>query len=189
MNTLKAVGFAAAVLLPLVAAASTVSETDAFSIDTTVSPTSSPDSLSFAQFNAALGTLTGVSIELTGQANAVYSVVTNSTSSFTTTGSASTTLQVSGVGFTAVSSPTLAAGVTDGTVNASSSSSTFTHFPGTASSVDLLASVASGSLRRNLHLHAGPIARVAAIDPLRHRRARRSRPPPARVRAGLTWSS
>jgi hypothetical protein len=51
--------------------------------------------LSSAQFNSALETLTGISIEMTGNANAVYSVATNSTSPFTTTGNSSTTLTLS----------------------------------------------------------------------------------------------
>jgi len=53
------------------------------------------DTLSSAQFNSALETLTGISIEMTGNANAVYSVATNSTSPFTTTGNSSTTLTLS----------------------------------------------------------------------------------------------
>jgi len=55
----------------------------------------SSDTLSSAQFNSALKTLTRISIAMTGNANAVYSVATNSTSPFTTTGNSGTTLTLS----------------------------------------------------------------------------------------------
>lgn len=128
------------------AGADVVTETGSLSIDTTTGGSS--DTLSFAQFNSALGTLTGISVELLGTANSVYSVATNSTTPFTTTGTSSTTLTLSGAGLNSLSTPTLTASVTGGSVNASSSSSTFveTYFPGSASVFDLLGTVASGSL-------------------------------------------
>jgi hypothetical protein len=128
------------------AGADVVTETGSLSIDTTTGGSS--DTLSFAQFNSALGTLTGISVELMGTANSVYSVATNSTTPFTTTGTSSTTLTLSGAGLNSLSTPTLTASVTGGSVNASPSSSTFveTYFPGSPSEFDLLGTVASGSL-------------------------------------------
>lgn len=159
MKQLALLAICSSALTCVAANADTITQSDPVLIDTTAGGSS--ESLNFDQFNSALGTLTGVSFELTGTADAVYSVATNSTSAFTTTGTTSTTLQVSGTGFTPASSPTLTAGVTDGAVNASPSSGTFTetYFPGSASAVDLSGSVDSGSLAA--FIGAGTVAFAA----------------------------
>jgi hypothetical protein len=146
MNRFAIIAAWSAGLLPTLAGAASITETDAFSVDTTTGISS--DALTFGQFSSALGTLTGVTFELTGSANAVFGVATNSTSAFTGTGNSSTNLQLSGTGFNTVASPTLTSSVTNGAVNASSSSATYveTYFPGSTSQVDLLGTVGSGSL-------------------------------------------
>ncbi len=137
----------AASLAPLATQAATLVETDPFLIDTTTGTTSSATA-SFNQFNAALGTLTGVSIEFTGSADSVYSALTSSTTSVTTTGTSTTTLQLTGTGLTTLATPTLSAGATNGVVNANTGSNpyTVTYFPGTSSAFDLFGAVSSSSL-------------------------------------------
>ena len=132
------------------AAAATITETDALSIDTTAAPgASSSESLSFAQFNTALGTLTGVAIQLEGNADSVLTFINNSPSTIAfTNGSSSTSLQLSAAGLATQTSPALSANTASGTMNAGGSYPTFayTYFPGSSSAVNLSGAVASGSL-------------------------------------------
>jgi hypothetical protein len=126
------------ILAPIATQAASVAETDQFSIDTTTSAVST-DGLTFAQFNAALGTLTGVSIEFAGDADSVYQVLTNSTTSLTSTGTSTTSLQLTGsVLANTLSTATLSAGTTNGVVNANVAPNpyTITYFPGSQSAFD-----------------------------------------------------
>jgi len=144
-----------ALLAPIATQAASVTESDQFSIDTTTSSASTA-SLAFAQFDAALGTLTGVSIEFAGEADSVYQVLTNSTTSVTSTGTSTTSLQLTGsVLANTLSTSTLSAGTTNGVVNANVAPNayTVTYFPGSQSAFDqmvsennLAAFIGSGSL-------------------------------------------
>ncbi len=132
------------------AAAATVTQTNVLSIDTTTAPGApSSEALSFAQFNAAQGTLTGVSIQLEGNADSVLSFVNNSPSAIAfTAGSSFTSLQLSATGLVTQTSPTLNANTASGTMNASVSppALAYTYFPGSSSAVNLSGAVASNSL-------------------------------------------
>jgi hypothetical protein len=136
---------------PGMAGAATVTETDPFSIDTTTGP-GAPSSvnLSFAQFNANLGTLTGVTVRLTGSARAELEFANSSTTSETfTNGESHTSLTLAGTGLSTLSSGNLSSGlVASGTINASSTAGTFvyTYLPGSASSLNLVGNVAAGNL-------------------------------------------
>jgi hypothetical protein len=132
------------------ARAATLTVTDPFSIDTTSAP-GAPSSvtLSFAQFNAGLGTLTGVNVALTGAADAVLSFVNNSPTVITfSNGTSSTSLQLSGAGLATASSATLTSAVASGQINGSAASPGFayTYFDGTAAPVNLGGAVAGASL-------------------------------------------
>jgi hypothetical protein len=136
---------------PGMARAATVTETDPFSIDTTTGP-GAPSSvnLSFAQFNASLGTLTGVTVQLTGSADAVLAFANSSTTSETfTNGESHTSLTLTGTGLSTLSSGNLSSGlVPSGTINAGSTAGTFvyTYLPGSTSGLNLAGNVAAGSL-------------------------------------------
>jgi hypothetical protein len=92
----------ASVLVPLVAAAGSVTESDTISINTETGPAS--EALSFAQFNSSLGTLNSVTIQATGQAQSVIALVNISGSAVTySASSTSIPLQLSGNGLTPVS--------------------------------------------------------------------------------------
>jgi len=90
---------------------------------------------------------------MTGNANAVYSVATNSTSPFTTTGNSGTTL-------------TLSDGIHHGIdADASSSPSTFveTYFPGSASAFDLVGIVGRGERHLTVTYDYTPVPLPAAL--------------------------
>ncbi len=132
------------------ASAATLTETDPFAIDTTTGPGApSSESLSFAQFDSSLGTLTGISIQLTGSANSVLAFANNSTSAIPfTNGTSSTDFSLMGTGFSTDSSPVLTESVASGSMNGSAASPApvFTYFSGTSSAVTLFGTVSGANL-------------------------------------------
>jgi hypothetical protein len=149
------VALMACALAPLCVRAATVTETDPFSIDTTTGP-GAPSSvnLTFGQFNSSLGTLTGVSVQLSGTADSVLAFINSSpTSTPFTNGESTTSLSLSGTGLSTLSTGTLDSGlVASGTINGSPTSTAaspvfaYTYFAGPHSAANLSGSVAAGSL-------------------------------------------